>query len=133
MGKFVKLGDKASFFRDPVYDITISPKEVVELNVKQLNSPKVKTALNGGHLVFTQDPKESVKKEESKKPVITDEELKEAFLDMVNKAESKKKIVNTFSKDELIRIASTFDLQAEDDDTKDTLFDAIFEIINESK
>ena len=107
MGKFVKLGKKASFFRDSNLDISITPGEVVELNVKQLNSAKIRRALNGGHLVYTDDPR---KAEDTAKKEPTVEELVEAFTKMVINGDSKDKIMKTFNLEELKALSKAADI-----------------------
>lgn len=127
MGKFVKLGKFASFFRDSAYDISVAPNEVVELNVKQLNSAKVKKALNGGHLVFTDDPKVEPEKE------ISTDELTESFIEMVNSGEDPAKVLKTFTLKDLKTIAETMDIEVEATDTKKSIFEALVEEVNNNK
>ena len=124
MGKFVKLGKKASFFRDSNLDISITPGEVVELNVKQLNSAKIRRALNGGHLVYTDDPR---KAEDTAKKEPTVEELVEAFTKMVINGDSKDKIMKTFNLEELKALSKAADIELEPTDTKSTICDALIE------
>ena len=129
MGKFVKLGKKASFFRDSNLDISITTGEVVELNVKQLNSPKIRRALNGGHLVYTEDPR---KAEDTAKKELTLEELVEAFAKMVINGDSKDKIMKTFNLEELKALSKAADIELEPTDTKSTICDALIEDCKES-
>ena len=129
MGKFVKLGKKASFFRDSNLDISITTGEVVELNVKQLNSAKVRRALNGGHLVYTDDPR---KAEDTAKKDPTVEELVEAFTKMVINGDSKEKIMKTFNLEELKVLSKAADIELESTDTKSTICDALIEDCKEN-
>ena len=129
MGKFVKLGKKASFFRDSNLDISITTGEVVELNVKQLNSAKVRRALNGGHLVYTDDPR---KAEDTAKKEPTVEELVEAFTKMVISGDSKDKIMKTFNLEELKALSKAADIELEPTDTKSTICDALIEDCKEN-
>ena len=129
MGKFVKLGKKASFFRDSNLDISITPGEVVELNVKQLNSSKIRRALNGGHLVYTDDPR---KAEDTAKKEPTVEELVEAFTKMVINGDSKDKIMKTFNLEELKALSKAADIELEPTDTKSTICDALIEDCKEN-
>ena len=129
MGKFVKLGKKASFFRDSNLYISITPGEVVELNVKQLNSAKIRRALNGGHLVYTDDPR---KAEDTAKKEPTVEELVEAFTKMVINGDSKDKIMKTFNLEELKALSKAADIELEPTDTKSTICDALIEDCKES-
>ena len=129
MGKFVKLGKKASFFRDSNLDISITTGEVVELNVKQLNSAKIRRALNGGHLVYTDDPR---KAEDTAKKGPTVEELVEAFTKMVINGDSKDKIMKTFNLEELKALSKAADIELEPTDTKSTICDALIEDCKEN-
>ena len=129
MGKFVKLGKKASFFRDSNLDISITTGEVVELNVKQLNSAKIRRALNGGHLVYTDDPR---KAEDTAKKEPTVEELVEAFTKMVINGDSKDKIMKTFNFEELKALSKAADIELEPTDTKSTICDALIEDCKEN-
>ena len=129
MGKFVKLGKKASFFRDSNLDISITPGEVVELNVKQLNSAKIRRALNGGHLVYTDDPR---KAEDTAKKEPTVVELVEAFTKMVINGDSKDKIMKTFNLEELKALSKAADIELEPTDTKSTICDALIEDCKEN-
>ena len=129
MGKFVKLGKKASFFRDSNLDISITPGEVVELNVKQLNSAKIRRALNGGHLVYTDDPR---KAEDTAKKEPTVEELVEAFTKMVINGDSKDKIMKTFNLEELKALSKAADIELEPTDTKSTICDDLIEDCKEN-
>ena len=129
MGKFVKLGKKASFFRDSNLDISITTGEVVELNVKQLNSAKIRRALNGGHLVYTDDPR---KAEDTAKKEPTVEELVEAFPKMVINGDSKDKIMKTFNLEELKALSKAADIELEPTDTKSTICDALIEDCKEN-
>ena len=129
MGKFVKLGKKASFLRDSILDISITPGEVVELNVKQLNSAKIRRALNGGHLVYTDDPR---KAEDTAKKEPTVEELVEAFTKMVINGDSKDKIMKTFNLEELKALSKAADIELEPTDTKSTICDALIEDCKEN-
>lgn len=129
MGKFVKLGKKASFFRDSNLDISITTGEVVELNVKQLNSAKIRRALNGGHLVYTDDPR---KAEDTAKKEPTVEELVEAFTKMVINGDSKDKIMKTFNLEELKALSKAADIELESTDTKSTICDALIEDCKEN-
>lgn len=131
MGKFVKLGKKASFFRDSNLDISIATGEVVELNVKQLNSAKVRRALNGGHLVYTEDPSKAAAPAETKKEPTVDE-LAEAFSKMVINGDSREKILKTFNLEELKALAKAADIELEPTDTKATICDALIEDCKEN-
>lgn len=134
MARYVTLGKNANFFRDSRFDISIAKNEVVELNAMQLNSPAVKKALQGGHLVFTEKPGNELKapaKEEKKE--LTVEELAEAFVGFAGKKDPQKKIKKNFTIDQLKAIAPTFDVEVEEEDTVDTLIEALLDAINNNE
>lgn len=51
--KYVKLGDKANSFYDPISTLKVLPGQMVELTEKALKSKKVINALRQGHLSYT--------------------------------------------------------------------------------
>ena len=53
--KNVTVGNLAYSFHDASTGITVSKGEVVSLRSSQLNSPRIKQALNTGHLVYVHD------------------------------------------------------------------------------
>lgn len=53
--KNVKLGEKALSFHDPKTRVKVLKGQVVALVEHQLASPKIKDALKGGHLEFTDE------------------------------------------------------------------------------
>ena len=55
VSKYVKLGELASFFHDPVSGLTVSKGDVVGITNAQASSKKIRLALNGGHLVLTDE------------------------------------------------------------------------------
>lgn len=117
---YVKLGKKASSFRDQAMNITILPGQVVELNLKQMNSRKIKAALNGGHLVYTEAPSKP-----ETKSTKTVEELYEEFNAMVEAGESEDKVLKTFTLDQFKQFAEIAGLEVEKNDTKKTIYEAL--------
>ena len=132
MARYVTLGKKANFFRDSHFDISIAKGEVVELNAMQLNSPAIRKALQGGHLIFTEKPSAETKAApvQEEKKELTPEELAEAFMGFVGKKDPQKKIKKNFNLDQLKAIAPLFDVEVEEDDTVDTLIETILEAAN---
>lgn len=127
MARYVTLGPKASFFRDSSYDLSIAPGEVVELNVMQLNSRKIRKALQGGHLVFT----EKNKKEAEAPQQYTTEELIESFDSLAVLKNPEKRISKNFTIEQLKEIAPSYGIEVDADDTKATIIKAILEAKNE--
>ena len=55
MNTKVKVGTKAYIFHDPSTGITVKKGEIKELTVAQYNSKRIRSAINGGHLVITNE------------------------------------------------------------------------------
>lgn len=53
MDNYVKVGEKAESFSDPLTSFNIIKGEIKKLSSKQKSSPKIKRALTGGHLSLT--------------------------------------------------------------------------------
>ena len=53
MGTKVKVGSKAYIFHDQSTGITIKKGEIKELTPQQYNSKRIRSAINGGHLVIS--------------------------------------------------------------------------------
>jgi len=50
MAIYLKLGENADSFSDPVTRLNMAGEEVAEVSAKQVNSSRTKRALRGGHL-----------------------------------------------------------------------------------
>lgn len=124
---YVKLGKKASSFRDQASNITILPGQVVGLDVKQQNSKKIKAALSGGHLVYAEAPA----KPESTKVVKTAQEVYEDFSAMVEAGEPEATILKAFTLDQFKQLADLAGLEVEKSDTKKTLYEALIAEVDE--
>lgn len=117
--KIVMLGKKASFFRDPIQDISIGPGDKVELNLRQLNSGRIASALRGGHLVFATETEET--------KTLTAEELRDSLVDEITKGIEDKKILKNYKKADLTAIAALFDIEVEESDKASDILAAIKE------
>lgn len=126
---FVKLGKKANSFRDQSLNLTILPGQVVELNLYQQNSRKVRAALNGGHLVVTTDLKSKTEETHVKTP----EELREEFFGMVEVEKDTNKIIKYFTLDQFKQIAELEEIEVEAGDTKKDIFEAIISASTEDE
>lgn len=123
---YVKLGKKASSFRDQASNVTILPGQVVGLDLKQMNSRKIKAALNGGHLVYAEAPAK-----QDPKPVKTVQELYEEFYEMVEGGEAEDKILKAFTLDQFKQLADLAGLEVEKNDTKKTIYEALISEVGE--
>lgn len=127
MAIYVKLGKKASSFRDAALNLTIRPGEVKKLVPHQQNSPRVRSALNGGYLIMVSEPKQVAPETTKSK---TPEELKEEFMGMVETNVDAKKIEKYFKLDEFKTLAGVFDIELEEDDTKKSILEALMEAVS---
>lgn len=107
----VKLGPKAGSFYDSYTKILVRKNEVVELTPKQMNFPRIKNALMGGHLVMAVEDVDT--------PIVT---LKDKYIEAY---QSGKDVSKIFNLNDLKSIAYDFDIEVEDSDTKASIIDAI--------
>lgn len=116
----VKLGPKAGSFYDPVSKVLVRKGEIVELTPVQMNYPKIKNALNGGHLIMAV---ETPVEEESP---VEEGSLKDKYINLYKNGDDLSKV---FSLKELKQIASEFEIEVESTDTKTSIIEAINEEI----
>ena len=118
----VTVGSKAYSFTDQALGISIVKGEIAELSAKQMTSKKVVVALNGGHLRVVQDG-ETVKKYDSAAVEALDEKL----LKLLASGKKVSKVAKDFTLEEAKLIAAKHEIQVEDSDTVETIFEAIAE------
>lgn len=117
--QYISLGKKAGIFYDPSVNLLVKKGQVVEVEESKLNSPKVKNALNGGHLIIVQG--------ESQKPQLSLDDLQSKFVDLLDAGTNPKKISSSFTLDQLKQLAESYNLEVEESDTKLSLVEAISE------
>ena len=118
----VTVGSKAYSFTDQALGISIVKGEIAELSAKQMTSKKVVVALNGGHLRIVHDG-ETVKKYNDADVKALDEKL----LKLLASGKKVAKVAKDFTLEEAKLIASKHEIQVEDSDTVETIFEAIAE------
>ena len=118
----VTVGSKAYSFTDQALGISIVKGEIAELSAKQMTSKKVVVALNGGHLRIVQDG-ETVKKYNDADVKALDEKL----LKLLSSGKKVAKVAKDFTLEEAKLIAAKHEIQVEDSDTVETIFEAIVE------
>ena len=118
----VTVGSKAYSFTDQALGISIVKGEIAELSAKQMTSKKVVVALNGGHLRIVQDG-ETVKKHNDADVKALDEKL----LKLLASGKKVAKVAKDFTLEEAKLIAAKHEIQVEDSDTVETIFEAIAE------
>lgn len=117
--QYISLGKKAGIFYDPSVNLLVKKGQVVEVEESKLHSPKVKNALNGGHLIIVQG--------ESQKPQLSLDDLQSKFVDLLDAGTNPKKISSSFTLDQLKQLAESYNLEVEESDTKLSLVEAISE------
>lgn len=117
----VQLGEKASVFHDMKTGLTITKGKAVELNLVQQMNPKIKAALNGGHLVRVIGLPKEVKQEVK----YNSEEDKAKFIELFDQGLDIKKLSNNFNLAQLKGVAELFEIEVEEDDTKASIVEAI--------
>ena len=122
MSTKVTVGSKAYSFTDQALGISIVKGEVVELSAKQMTSKKIVVALNGGHLRIVQDG-ETVKKYNTADVEALDDKL----LKLLASGKKVAKVAKDFTLEEAKLIAAKHEIQVEDSDTVETIFEAIAE------
>lgn len=122
MSTKVTVGNKAYSFTDQALGISIVKGEVVELSAKQMTSKKIVVALNGGHLRIVQDG-ETVKKYNTADVEAIDAKL----LKLLASGKKVAKVAKDFTLEEAKLIAAKHEIQVEDSDTVETIFEAIAE------
>ena len=120
MNTKVRLNEKAGVFYDPSTGICIRKGQVVELSSTQMLAPRIAIALRGGHLVTAIESTKEV-------TPLSGSELRKKFESLYNQGMTVSKVSKNFSMEELKTIAQEFNLEADANDTKKTLTEAIFE------
>lgn len=128
MSTKIKVGSKAYIFHDQSTGITIKKGDVVELSAAQMNSKRVRSAINGGHLVITTDDIE--KKSSGVKEEYSIEELSKKFYQMYKSGMTVDKLTKAFNLDTLKVLANAADIEVTDDDTKLSIVQALIEDID---
>ena len=132
MSTKVKVGSKAYIFHDQSTGITIKKGEIVELSTAQMNSKRVRSAINGGHLVITT---EEIEKEnnQQQKDETTVSELSKKFYQMYKSGMTVDKLTKAFNLDTLKALANAADIEVTDDDTKLSIVQALIEDIDSNQ
>lgn len=120
MNTKVRLNEKAGVFYDPSTGICIRKGQVVELSSTQMLAPRIARALRGGHLVTAIESTKEV-------TPLSGSELRKKFENLYNQGMTVSKVSKNFSMEELKAVAQEFNLEADANDTKKTLTEAIFE------
>ena len=126
------LGQKASIFFDASTGLKIIKGHIVEPNSKQTTSRKFKNALDNGFIVKVS---EEVIDKSKNDPLenLTTSELLSRFKQLFEEGLEPKVIAKKFNIQNLKDIAESIDLEVEEDDTKNTLVEAIIKEITEGE
>lgn len=126
------LGQKASIFFDASTGLKIIKGYIVEPNSKQTTSRKFKNALDNGFIVkVSEEVIDQSKKDHTENLTIPELLLK--FKQLLEEGLEPKVIAKKFNLQNLKDIAESIDLEVEEDDTKNTLVEAIINEITEGE
>ena len=120
--KNVTVGSLAYSFHDASTGITVSRGEVVPLRSSQLNSPRIKQALNTGHLIYVHEGVQV--------PVNTQEDidkLSKRIKSQHKKGMTIEKIATGITLDQAKALANENEVTVEDTDTVVDILTAILE------
>ena len=90
----------------------------------QYNSKRIRSAINGGHLVITN---ENIEKEIKKDVKVDNKKAIEKFKEMVESGMTSEKIAKAFNLETLKTMAASFDIEVTDEDTKLSIVEALME------
>ncbi|MCM1438788.1 MAG: hypothetical protein NC131_06205 [Roseburia sp.] len=116
--KRIMLGDNAQSFYDASTGIFIGRGETKELSVRQYSSPKIKKALTNGHLVIVTGDIPDLVEDQA-------EDLKAKFDTLMNQGMEVSKIAKAFTLPEIKVVAEQYEILADDDDTVESIVEAI--------
>jgi len=126
MAKYVKLGNQAGIFHDPASGVTVIKGEVKQLTPIQANLPRVRKAINAGHLVLVDNPNVEVNDKSGKKEIDLDK-LFNDLNSMTQKGMEPEAISKKFNMEELKAMAEESDIEVEESDTKLDIVKALIE------
>lgn len=121
--QYVTLGNRAYSFHDPALGISIAKGETRELSDRQMQSRRIRAALNSGHLrIVTEDPKKVAKYTEE-----DIEKLDKKLRKQVDKGVDTLKITSAFTEEEAKLLAAKHNIELEESDTLESIITAIVE------
>lgn len=121
--KSVTLGSRAYSFHDQSTGITIARGEVKELTRRQYISKKIQKALASGHLVLVVDKNQQASKYSDEQIEKLDKKIKA----QISKGLTVEKISKGYSLEEVKLIAKKNGFEIEEDDTAESLIQAIID------
>ena len=120
--KKVTVGNLAYSFHDASTGITVSKGEVVALRSAQLNSPRIKQALNTGHLIYVHD--DTTVQINTKEDI---DKLSKRIKSQHKKGMTIEKIATGITLDQAKALANENEVTVEDTDTVVDILTAILE------
>lgn len=131
--KYVKLNPNANIFHDAGTGLTVLKGQVKSVSEVQTRTGKIRNAIASGHLVYTEKP-DGIGDEPgsvvNQAKVISKEEIEkmvEKFRKLVEDGLVVEKLAKAFNTDELKLIASDFEIEVEEGDTKADIAQAIMD------
>lgn len=123
MEYFVTCGPNAQSFHDAATGVTVAKGEVVKLTEQQYKSSRVRQALLHSHLVISDNPEAEVEKGNSEEATT---KLYNSLKKKLDKGTDISKIAEKVTMDQLLLLASAYDVEVEETDTKADILEAIF-------
>lgn len=147
MANYVKLGEKASMFYDPVTQTKILPGQVIKISGRDKFSKKISTAIKGGHLDKVEQSEykaymESLGKAENNSTGAEDKEEKKEKVNedtfiVENHTDFSEEGLAKLSKKELLKLVNYYDTEVDDKAlskyTKQELIDEVIILVEEEE
>lgn len=121
-----RLGDKASIFYDASTGIKILRGQEVEVSEKAQNSKKFKSAISNGFIFLVKEEQKPLSPQKTERTL---EDIKNSFLSLLESKTETPDLIKKFNLSELTKLAESYELEAEETDTKATLAEAIINVL----
>jgi hypothetical protein len=118
----VTVGPRAYSFHDQSTGITVCKGEDKELSRRQWRSPKIQKAIAAGHLIIVADKTDIEKYSEA-----DIEKMDKRLTAQFKKGMTLEKVAKAYSLEELKLVAKLHEIEAEPNDTVETLLQALLE------
>lgn len=119
----------ANIFYDPTTGIKITKGSEVELTSVQLMKPRIRRAINNGHLVMVigSNTKGTENMTQEKDIISESDQVKAKFNKMIEEGTDAKKIAKAFNINQLKMLCEAYEIEVEADDTKATISEVLFD------
>lgn len=125
----VTVGARALCFHDQSTGITICKGEVKELTSNQIHNRRIQRALNSGHIQLVTESAKAAKKYTDKEIEKLVNRLKKQY----EKGMDSAKAAKSYTLEEATLMAKSLEIEVEENDTTQTLVEAIYNELNEEE